>query len=111
MFRLVTPRLVGRLSAIATLRNAGKGKPAMANQKNREVRLKSRPVGMPSAANFELAETDVPTPAAGQVLVRNVYMSVDPYMRGRMVDRQTYVPPFQLGQVLQGGASGQVVVS
>ena len=42
---------------------------------------------MPSAANFELAETDVPTPAAGQVLVRNVYMSVDPYMRGRMVDR------------------------
>jgi NADPH-dependent curcumin reductase CurA len=83
----------------------------MANQKNREIRLKSRPVGMPTPSNFELAETEVPTPASGQVLVRNIYMSVDPYMRGRMVDRQSYVPPFQIGEVLQGGAIGQVVAS
>ena len=83
----------------------------MTNQKNREIRLKSRPVGVPTVDNFELAETDVPTPASGEVLVRNVYMSVDPYMRGRMVDRQSYVPPFQLGQPLQGGAIGQVVAS
>src|SRR5579872_552325 len=81
----------------------------MDNQKNREIRLKSRPVGLPTADNFEVAETPVPTPAAGQVLVRNIYMSVDPYMRGRMVDRKSYVPPFQIGEVLSGGAIGQVV--
>lgn len=83
----------------------------MANQVNREIRLKSRPIGVPTPENFELAQTDVPTPGTGEVLVRNVYMSVDPYMRGRMVDRQSYVPPFQIGQVLQGGAIGQVVAS
>ncbi len=83
----------------------------MKNQKNREIRLKSRPVGLPTPANFEIAETEVPTPAAGEVLVRNIYMSVDPYMRGRMVDRASYVPPFQVGQVLAGGAIGQVVTA
>ncbi len=83
----------------------------MNNQKNREIRLRSRPVGLPKPSDFELAETPVPTPANGQVLVRNVYMSVDPYMRGRMVDRASYVPPFQLGEVMQGGAIGQVVTS
>src|SRR5579864_2407850 len=83
----------------------------MDNQKNHEIRLKSRPIGLPTADNFEVAETPVPTPAAGQVLVRNSYISVDPYMRGRMVDRKSYVPPFQIGQVLQGGAVGQVVAS
>src|SRR5215470_17560701 len=83
----------------------------MSNQKNREIRLKSRPVGVPTAANFEIAETAVPTPASGQVLVHNIYMSVDPYMRGRMIDRQSYVPPFQIGEVMQGGAIGQVVTS
>jgi hypothetical protein len=83
----------------------------MDNQKNHEIRLKSRPVGLPTAENFEVAETPVPTPQAGQVLVRNSYISVDPYMRGRMVDRKSYVPPFQIGEVLQGGAVGQVVAS
>ncbi len=83
----------------------------MQNQKSREIRLKSRPVGAPTAANFELAETAVPTPGPGQVLVRNSYMSVDPYMRGRMMDRKSYVPPFQIGEALQGGAVGQVVAS
>ena len=71
----------------------------MTNQKNREIRLKSRPVGIPKLSDFEVAETSVPTPAHGQVLVRNIYMSVDPYMRGRMVDRKSYVPPFQIGHV------------
>jgi len=83
----------------------------MQNQKSREIRLKSRPVGTPTAANFELAETDVPTPGPGQVLVRNSYMTVDPYMRGRMMDRKSYVPPFQIGKPLEGGAVGQVVAS
>jgi len=83
----------------------------MTNQKNREIRLKRRPVGVPKPEDFELAETPVPTPAHGQVLVRNIYMSVDPYMRGRMVDRRSYVPPFQIGEALSGGAIGQVVAS
>ncbi len=79
--------------------------------KSREVRLKSRPVGLPEASNFEVASVDLPEPGAGEVLVRNAWMSVDPYMRGRMYDRPSYVPPFQLGEALQGGAVGKVVKS
>ncbi len=73
-----------------------------------EIRLASRPTGEPEAANFELAETAPPTAGAGEVLVRNVYMSVDPYMRGRMRDIQSYTPPFQIGSALDGGAVGVV---
>jgi len=76
--------------------------------KAREIRLKSRPHGLPEASNFELATVDLPDPGPGQVLVRNTYMSVDPYMRGRMYDRPSYVPPFQLGEALQGGAVGRI---
>src|SRR6202012_2608951 len=83
----------------------------MSSEKSREIPLKSRPIGMPKASDFELAETDIPTPGPGQVLVRNAYMSVDPYMRGRMTDRASYVPPFQIGEALSGGAVGQVVES
>jgi hypothetical protein len=66
---------------------------------------------MPKPADFAIVERDVPAPAAGQVLVRNVCMSVDPYKRGRMVDRKSYVPPFQLGETLTGGAIGRVLES
>ena len=78
---------------------------------SREIRLKSRPVGLPQAENFELATAELPEPGEGQVLVRNAWMSVDPYMRGRMYDRPSYVPPFELGKALQGGAVGKVVKS
>jgi NADPH-dependent curcumin reductase CurA len=78
---------------------------------SREIRLASRPVGTPTAANFVTATVDVAAPGAGEVLVRNSFMSVDPYMRGRMYDRPSYVPPFQVGEVLQGGAIGEVVES
>jgi NADPH-dependent curcumin reductase CurA len=78
---------------------------------SREIRLKSRPVGLPESSNFELATVEIPDPGAGEVLVRNQWMSVDPYMRGRMYDRPSYVPPFQIGQPLQGGAVGTVVKS
>ena len=78
---------------------------------SREIQLKSRPVGIPSAENFELATVSVPDPASGEVQVKNIWMTVDPYMRGRMVDRPSYVPPFQLGKTLQGGAIGEVVAS
>jgi hypothetical protein len=75
---------------------------------SREIRLKERPVGLPSASNFEVASVAVPDPGPEQVLVRNLWMSVDPYMRGRMYDRPSYVPPFQIGEPLQGGAIGRV---
>ena len=78
---------------------------------SREIRLKSRPVGLPTPANFELASVEVPEPAPGEVTVKNLWMTVDPYMRGRMNDVQSYVPPFQLGQAMQGGAVGEVVAS
>ena len=73
-----------------------------------EIRLASRPAGEPEAANFELAETGMPAAGAGQALVRNVYMSVDPYMRGRMRDIKSYTPPFAIGKALDGGAVGVV---
>jgi NADPH-dependent curcumin reductase CurA len=78
---------------------------------SREIRLKSRPVGLPTAANFELASVDLPDPGPGQVQVKNTWMTVDPYMRGRMNDAKSYVPPFQLGEALQGGAIGEVTKS
>jgi len=78
---------------------------------SREIHLKRRPIGMPAQGDFEMVEVELPSPDDGEVLVRNHYMSVDPYMRGRMIDRKSYTPPFQLGAVLQGGAVGEVVAS
>ena len=83
----------------------------MSNFVNREIRLKSRPIGLPTAENFELVEVPLPEPAPGQMLVRNLYMSVDPYMRGRMNDARSYTPPFQVGEALTGGAVGEVIAS
>jgi hypothetical protein len=83
----------------------------MAGRTGREVRLAARPAGAPRESDFSLAEVEVPDPADGEVLVRNLVMSVDPYMRGRMNDAQSYVPPFQLGEPLDGGAVGEVVAS
>jgi NADPH-dependent curcumin reductase CurA len=71
--------------------------------------LKSRPSGMPTSDNFDLKETELPTLSEGQVRVRNLWLSVDPYMRGRMNDVKSYVPPFQVGEPLEGGALGEVV--
>ncbi len=79
--------------------------------RSREVQLKRRPVGLPKADDFQIVDVDVGAPGAGEVLVKNVCMSVDPYMRGRMVDRKSYVPPFQLGETMTGGAIGRVVES
>jgi NADPH-dependent curcumin reductase CurA len=73
--------------------------------------LKSRPNGMPTDENFELKDIDLPPVGDGQVRVRNRWLSVDPYMRGRMNDVKSYVPPFQVGEPLEGGAVGEVVES
>lgn len=78
---------------------------------SREIRLRERPVGMPTADIFELAQVSLPDPQEGEFLVRNIWMSVDPYMRGRMTDRRSYVAPFEPGKALEGGAIGQVVAS
>ena len=79
--------------------------------KSTDVQLKRRPDGMPTPDDFQLVEVDVPAPGRGEVQVQNLCMSVDPYMRGRMVDRKSYVPPFQIGETLTGGAIGRVIAS
>lgn len=83
----------------------------MPPRKSREIRLRRRPEGLPVPDDFELVEVDLPDPAEGEVLVRNIYVSVDPYMRGRMIDRPSYMPPFELGKALEGGCVGQIVES
>jgi NADPH-dependent curcumin reductase CurA len=77
----------------------------------RQIVLASRPSGWPTEDNFAVTEAGRPELTDGQVRVRNLFMSVDPYMRGRMNDTKSYVPPFQLGEPLQGGAIGSVVES
>lgn len=81
----------------------------MTQLKGREVRLKSRPVGMPTEANFELADVPVPNAGDKQILIRSIWMSVDPYMRARMVEIKGYFPPFELGHAIDGFAIGQVI--
>jgi len=83
----------------------------MTTTMNRHVILASRPTGMPTRSDFKVETVPVPEPAAGQVLVRNLWMSVDPYMRGRMSDRKSYAPSFEVGKPMEGRAIGQVVQS
>jgi NADPH-dependent curcumin reductase CurA len=78
---------------------------------SREIRLASRPQGMPGPQNFTMASVEVGSPQKGEVLVRNLFMSVDPYMRGRMREGKSYVPPFEIGKPLEGGAVGEVIES
>ena len=84
-----------------------KNKPIMKMITSHEIRLASRPKGIPTAANFAQAQTELNSLPDHQVLVRNLFMSVDPYMRGRMNDQKSYVPPFEIGKVLEGGAVGK----
>jgi NADPH-dependent curcumin reductase CurA len=76
--------------------------------RGREIQLVARPEGAPDEGHFALVDVDVRAPAAREVLVRNVYLSVDPYMRGRMSDRKSYLPPFALHAPLEGAAIGVV---
>ncbi|MDX6383602.1 MAG: NADPH:quinone reductase [Blastocatellia bacterium] len=78
---------------------------------NKEIRFASRPSGVPTLDNFNLVEADVPQPAEGQVLVRTRYISVDPYLRGRMREGRSYIAPFEVGQVIESGGIGEVVES
>ncbi|MFJ3902359.1 NADP-dependent oxidoreductase [Streptomyces sp. NPDC090025] len=78
---------------------------------SREWHLVARPHGWPVPADFALREAPVAAPAEGRVLVRNLHFSVDPYMRGRMNEVKSYIPPFKLDAPMDGGAVGEVVAS
>jgi len=79
--------------------------------KSRQVLLAARPAGAPKPADFRLVEVDAREPGPGEILVRNIYMSVDPYMRGRMNEKQTYAQAWQVGQPADGRAVGEVMRS
>ncbi|MGL4513369.1 MAG: NADP-dependent oxidoreductase [Lacipirellulaceae bacterium] len=83
----------------------------MTTTTSRAIHLVSRPKGIPVAANFTTVQSTLAPPNDREVLVRNLFVSVDPYMRGRMTDTQSYVPPFEIGKPLEGGAVGEVVES
>jgi NADPH-dependent curcumin reductase CurA len=78
---------------------------------NRQITLAARPSGFPKDSDFKLVESPIPAPKDGEFLVRVIYMSVDPYMRGRMNDAKSYAAPVQLGEVMGGGAVGKVTSS
>lgn len=80
----------------------------MSQQQNRRWVLASRPHGAPVAENFRLEEDAIAEPGEGQVLLRNVYLSLDPYMRGRMSDEPSYSPPVQIDEVMVGGTIARV---
>jgi NADPH:quinone reductase len=83
----------------------------MLRMENKQILLVSRPAGVPSLENFEIRDTAAPQPQDGEVLVRTLYLSVDPYMRSRMTDRKSYVDPFAINEVVSGGGVGEVVES
>ena len=83
----------------------------MAGNVNRQILLKSRPEGPPSLDNFELTESPIPEPGEGEVLMRIGYLSLDPYMRGRMSAAQSYAKPAVVGQPMVGGTVGEIIKS
>lgn len=78
---------------------------------NRQLLLASRPVGAPTPENFHLTETSIPTPQQGELLLKTVYLSLDPYMRGRMSDKKSYAEPVGINEVMVGGTVCQVTAS
>ena len=83
----------------------------MADTENLQIRLASRPFGWPTAENFTIQPAPVPVPGDGQVLISTRYLSLDPYMRGRMSDAPSYAPPVAVGGLMVGGTVGEVVES
>ena len=83
----------------------------MPRSSNRQILLANRPVGMPKAGDFLLNETSIPTPVDGQVLCETLYLSLDPYMRGRMSPSKSYAKPVEINEVMTGGTVGKVIES
>lgn len=84
---------------------------ATVSRTNRQITLASRPVGAPAMADFALVERPAPDPGEGEVLLRNLYLSLDPYMRGRMSDAESYAAPIAVGEVMVGGTVARIVAS
>lgn len=78
---------------------------------NRKILLESRPVGLPDKTNFQMIKSSIPKIKEGEVLVQSVYLSVDPYMRGRMSDAKSYVKPYEVGEPIVGGIVGKIIDS
>lgn len=78
---------------------------------NKEIHLANRPTGMPSEEDFKFIDSPIPTPGENEVLVKTLFLSVDPYMRGRMNDTESYIPPFELNKVIAGGGVAEVIES
>ena len=78
---------------------------------SQQIHLVSRPTGVPTQANFAQVEVSLPNLNDGEVLIKNTWMSVDPYMRPRMIDRKSYIAPFNLNEVMEAGAIGEVIES
>jgi len=83
----------------------------MSRNANRQIVLAARPEGAPKNSNFKLIETPVPEPGDGELVTRTIYLSLDPYMRGRMNAAKSYAKPVEIGEVMTGGAVGQVIAS
>ena len=83
----------------------------MSEKINRQIVLAKRPTGKPESINFRLEETSMPVPKDGQVLCKTIYLSLDPYMRGRMNAGKSYTPPVEIDEVMGGGTVGQVIES
>src|SRR5215204_4068991 len=84
---------------------------AIVTDQNRRIVLASRPVGEPKPTDFRLESAPVPEPGPGQVLLRTLWLSLDPYMRGRMSDAPSYAAPVEIGQVMEGGTVSDVLAS
>lgn len=83
----------------------------MSHARNKRILLNSRPIGLPKLTDFRLDEVEIPKPAAGEMLVKTLWLSLDPYMRGRMSDRKSYAKPTEISEVMTAGVVGQVVES
>ena len=81
------------------------------SNKNIQVTLANRPTGWVQESDFKIVESDIPKPGPGQVLVKNLYLSLDPYMRGRMNAGPSYAANVAIGQVMVGGTAGEIVES
>lgn len=83
----------------------------MSQLTNTEIHLANRPVGMPTNEDFKFVDSSIPTPNENEILIKTLYLSVDPYMRGRMNDTKSYIAPFELNKVMTGGVVAEVVES
>src|SRR5439155_2692150 len=89
----------------------GQGEGGVMTTRGRQIVLAARPKGRPGLTDFRLEDTAIPTPAAGQLLLEVQYLSLDPYMRGRMNDGQSYAKPLEIGEVMPGETVAHVLVS